>query len=202
MKSVAKQRGDRYPTADALAADIRRHLQDEPIEARRPSIRDRAMRLVRRHKAAVGLTASFLLICVLAGTLLVNRMAQRRQRLARERTLPAIEHLISLGEVVDAFRLAETLQGVLANDPQFVELWDRLTVSVNVDIHPSDTKVFIRDWDGSGRRLAVDSSEFPGPLRATSQRKHASSLRQRRLREARDSMQVSRIPKRRHDLHA
>ncbi|MDB5305772.1 MAG: serine/threonine protein kinase [Phycisphaerales bacterium] len=73
-KAAAKEPGDRYPTARALADDLGRFLRDEPIRARPPSVLDKAVKWTRRHRplaisalvmlfiTAVGLLASTLLI--------------------------------------------------------------------------------------------------------------------------------------------
>ncbi len=66
LKALAKEPARRYPTMDALAADLRRHLAGEPVQARPPSWRYRAGRFVVRHRWAVA--ASTLAVLALAGT--------------------------------------------------------------------------------------------------------------------------------------
>ncbi len=56
MRAMEKDPARRYPTADALAADIRRHLQDEPIEAGPPSLTYRLSKFVRRRRVEVALS--------------------------------------------------------------------------------------------------------------------------------------------------
>lgn len=65
MTALEKDRQRRYQTVNALAADIRRHLNDEAVTARPPSRAYRFRKLVRRNKtvfAAVGAIA-FTLVC-------------------------------------------------------------------------------------------------------------------------------------------
>ena len=50
MKALEKDRARRYETANALAMDIRRHLDSEPLLARPPSQLYRLRKLVRRNK--------------------------------------------------------------------------------------------------------------------------------------------------------
>jgi oligopeptide/dipeptide ABC transporter ATP-binding protein len=50
-KAIAKEPGDRYPTARALADDLQRFLRDEPILARPPSLWDQGDKWTRRHKS-------------------------------------------------------------------------------------------------------------------------------------------------------
>ncbi len=57
MKALEKDRSRRYDTADALAMDVQRHLNHEPILARRASTVDRALKWARRRPAAAALAA-------------------------------------------------------------------------------------------------------------------------------------------------
>lgn len=70
VKALEKDRTRRYDGAAALADDVERFLQDEPIVARPPSWSYRAQKAVRKHKAAFA-TATLvvsLLVAGLAGT--------------------------------------------------------------------------------------------------------------------------------------
>ena len=65
LKALEKDRTRRYATANDLAQDIRRYLENEPIVARPPSATYRFQKLVRRNKlafAAAGAIAAALLI--------------------------------------------------------------------------------------------------------------------------------------------
>lgn len=63
MKALARDVGQRYATAHDLADDLRRFLDARPIRARRPSLRDRGLKLVRRH---AGIVVAAMLAMVLA----------------------------------------------------------------------------------------------------------------------------------------
>jgi eukaryotic-like serine/threonine-protein kinase len=52
MKCLEKDRVRRYETANGLAADLKRHLDNEPVIARPPSAAYRFQKLVRRNKLA------------------------------------------------------------------------------------------------------------------------------------------------------
>src|SRR5437667_9179430 len=52
MKCLEKDRTRRYETANGLASDIQRHLNNEPVVARPPSTVYRFQKLVRRNKLA------------------------------------------------------------------------------------------------------------------------------------------------------
>jgi eukaryotic-like serine/threonine-protein kinase len=53
MKCLEKDRTRRYETANGLAADLTRHLHDEPVVAGPPSAAYRMRKFVRRNRAAV-----------------------------------------------------------------------------------------------------------------------------------------------------
>jgi serine/threonine protein kinase len=53
IKAMAKEPSERYATAQGLADDLRRFLEDKPIRARRPSWPERVRKWVRRHRPAV-----------------------------------------------------------------------------------------------------------------------------------------------------
>jgi eukaryotic-like serine/threonine-protein kinase len=64
-KALAKDRSDRYPTADSLAADVTRYLNHEPVLARSPSRFYRFAKLVRRNKLVFATGTAVLLSLML-----------------------------------------------------------------------------------------------------------------------------------------
>ncbi len=66
MKALEKDRTRRYETANGLAMDIQRHLDNEPVVARPPSGAYRFQKLVRRHKAAFTFAALMAVVLVAA----------------------------------------------------------------------------------------------------------------------------------------
>jgi len=82
-KALEKEKERRYGSAAAFAADIRRFLAHEPIEARPPSRAYRARKFVRRHRSVtIGLAATIL--ALLFG-MLRAQSKQRDAELARDR---------------------------------------------------------------------------------------------------------------------
>ena len=65
MKCLEKDRTRRYETANGLALDIERHLNNEPITARPPSSTYRFWKLVRRNKLGFVAAAAVLLALLL-----------------------------------------------------------------------------------------------------------------------------------------
>lgn len=86
LKALAKRSEDRYATAQELADDLRRFLEDKPIRARRPSLFDRLRKWARRHESLMRLAGVFALLAV-AGLVvsLVLVTCQRDEAEARRR---------------------------------------------------------------------------------------------------------------------
>jgi len=76
MKCLEKDRTRRYESASALAADVRHHLQDEPINAGPPSARYRLGKFARRHRVALT-TASLVVLALVLGTTISTWQAIR-----------------------------------------------------------------------------------------------------------------------------
>ncbi|HTQ49061.1 MAG TPA: protein kinase, partial [Candidatus Acidoferrales bacterium] len=70
MKCLEKDRTRRYETANGLAFDLKRHLNNEPVLARPPSKLYEFQKTVRRHK--VGFAAAAAVVVALAGGVLVS----------------------------------------------------------------------------------------------------------------------------------
>lgn len=71
MKCLEKDRNRRYKTASGLGADIRRHLNGEPVLARPPSNLYRFQKLVWRNTLGPGTGRSSLAVLMAAGILLL-----------------------------------------------------------------------------------------------------------------------------------
>ncbi len=82
MKALEKDRRRRYETASGLAADVRRFLAEEPVEACPPSAWYRFGKLARRHKAALTTTA-VVATTLFLGTVLSTWQALRATRAER-----------------------------------------------------------------------------------------------------------------------
>jgi tetratricopeptide (TPR) repeat protein len=90
MKALEKDRARRFDTANALASDIHRFLQNEPVEARPPSGLYRFQKLVRRNKTAFAAAAAVFAALVLGLSLslylfIKEREAHRRAVVAEKR---------------------------------------------------------------------------------------------------------------------
>lgn len=86
MKCIEKDRGRRYESAAALAADVHHYLSNEPVSAAAPSRMYRARKFVRRHRGPVIASVAVLLALIggIIGTT-VGLIGQARQRAIAER---------------------------------------------------------------------------------------------------------------------
>ncbi|MAF64238.1 MAG: hypothetical protein CMJ84_01080 [Planctomycetes bacterium] len=104
-KALEKAPERRYPTMAALAADLRRHLEGEPILARPPGTAQRVARFVRRHPARFSATAvAAVAFCVISWLLVKNVRAN--SDLARERSLLEAANIDLAAKTVEAGRSA------------------------------------------------------------------------------------------------
>jgi serine/threonine protein kinase len=133
MKALEKDRNRRYETANGLAMDVQRYLNNEPVIARPPSPLYRLQKLVRRNKItflAVGAVTLALLIGLGTSTWLFLREREARRQEVRLRTeaedrakITQAVMLVGLGKYDDAdaqlnevasFPADPTLDGVSA----------------------------------------------------------------------------------------
>lgn len=89
LKALAREPDDRYPTAAALADDVRRWIADEPVSVFRDPPLVRLLRWARRHRTLVASSAALLgtaLVGLSVGIVLVNQERGRTdaQRLRAE----------------------------------------------------------------------------------------------------------------------
>jgi eukaryotic-like serine/threonine-protein kinase len=113
MRCLEKDRRRRYETANGLAADIQRHLSNEPVTARPPSAAYKLQKFVRRNKLAF-VAAAAVIVALVAGLSLatigfVQARLQRNQAVAaRKEAERAIEKEVQQRQRVDELgRLAE-----------------------------------------------------------------------------------------------
>ena len=99
MKALDKDRNRRYETANELARDVDRYLNEEPVLARTPSARYRLSKFVRRNRGAV-LAVVLVLLALLVGVIgtwlgLLRAhnaaVAERQAKETAERRLAQIE---------------------------------------------------------------------------------------------------------------
>ena len=79
MKALEKDRSRRYETANGFAADLQRHLDNEPVVARPPSKLYRLQKSIRRNKGAFAAAATIGIV-LLGGVVVSTTEAVRTKR--------------------------------------------------------------------------------------------------------------------------
>jgi tetratricopeptide (TPR) repeat protein/predicted Ser/Thr protein kinase len=109
-KSLAKERERRYQSVSDLAADLRRYLSDQPIEARPPSAMYQIRKFTRRNRTAVWMAGVLLLLLLCttfatARTAYIQTRARRTEtRLREQAQQEAATALAAVGFIEDSFK--------------------------------------------------------------------------------------------------
>lgn len=123
MKALRKEPDERYPSVDAMRADVERHLAHEPVQARRGDLRYRMRRFVRRHALAVSLSALALVSLLLglgAALWQAHQAELARQHAQRQATIAqAVADFMT-----NTFALADPAKASV-RDPSARHLLDR-----------------------------------------------------------------------------
>jgi eukaryotic-like serine/threonine-protein kinase len=153
MKALEKRRVRRYETANALAADIVRHLNDEPVVARPPGSLYRFRKLVRRNRLTFA-AAALVALALLGGALVSLRQAVRATR---------AEHSVRLerNKAMEVSARADALLAFMLGD-----LRRRLATVGRLDVLEA-----VGD-----QAFAYFTSLQPGEINETTLASHASAL--------------------------
>jgi serine/threonine protein kinase len=93
MKCLEKERNRRYETANGLAMDVQRYLNDEPVLASPPTLRYRLRKYWRRHRGA--LLAAGVIVLVLIGGMIGTSVgllqAERSRSIAEAKEREALD---------------------------------------------------------------------------------------------------------------
>ena len=157
LKAMEKDRMRRYQTAHALAEDIQRHLNNEPVLAGRPGTLYRFQKLVRRNEgvfAAAAVVAAVLVLGAIVSTWQAIRatQAEREQSRLREVAMAAQEKEVGLRQQAEARELAMR-QLAYASDmsvaQQALDMNDLGRARRLLDAHrpAPDDEVDLRGWE-------------------------------------------------------
>ncbi len=106
MKALEKDRTHRYGSPSELAADIERHLDHEPVQARPPSTPYKVAKFVRRHR--VGVTAaSVVALALVAGVVAATWGLVRARRAESAAKLQAATSEQVAGFLTDIFKTSD-----------------------------------------------------------------------------------------------
>ena len=181
MKCLEKDRARRYESASALAADLRRHLEDEPVEARPASFVYWFRKLLRRHKtvvAAVSIAVLGIVIGLAAALFGLIHATHDRDRAiaarldeAAQRRAAVAARAVAEQQRASAKHSAEEAQAS-ANQMQAVNLFLQDMLSAAEPDRALGKPVLVRDVvDQAARRLDAgelkDQPEVQAAVRET-----------------------------------
>ncbi|HEU0008853.1 MAG TPA: serine/threonine-protein kinase, partial [Verrucomicrobiae bacterium] len=179
MKALEKDRARRYETANGLATDIQRHLNNEPVVARPPSNLYRFQKLAHRNKvafAAIGAVAAALMIGLVISTwLLIQERAAHRHAVAAE----------------------AKARTEASKSRQVADLLQKMIQGVGPSVALGRDKTMLREiLDKTAERIGIDLTNQPEvelELRSTlANAYHALGLYQQMEAMARQSLQLAR----------
>jgi serine/threonine protein kinase len=175
MRAMDKDPARRYSSASELAEDVRRHLTDEPVLARPPSVAYRLRKRLRKHRAAVAAVGAVGAVLMIALTTAV--VVHLRTEAARDEALRwTLKQVVARGVDPKAVQPRWTeLEGRMHQEvrsapngdlawlareaaarlrivaPKFGLLSDlpELEVSFNVPIDPGMSYLYIAEIEGS-----------------------------------------------------
>ena len=138
MKALEKDRNRRYESASALADDVERYLNDEPVKARPASRWYRATKFVRRNRALVASAFAMFTALLLGSVLALAGLLHANQQ--RDLAIQA-EH-DARGAKASADQRAEELAASLQDQ--------QVLIDVLRDMHPT---TFLRSIPGRTRTV-------------------------------------------------
>jgi eukaryotic-like serine/threonine-protein kinase len=107
LKAIGKTPAERYATAQELADDLQRFLEDKPILARRPTFREKATKWARRHRSVVASVVALMVITMVGSVISTVIVAQKAHETAEQRARAeenfrkarqAVDQLVRIGE--------------------------------------------------------------------------------------------------------
>ena len=147
-KALERDRARRYGTPSELAADLRRHLSDEPVAARPASMAYRLGKFVRRRRLAASVVAMVAMLAILASVAAVIAVrkqheaefqaAQARHAQSRLLTQAAAQRLKDL----DPAGARGIILEVLGN-PEFARFQTAAAISVFQDQRAADAEIAV-----------------------------------------------------------
>lgn len=164
LRAIRKDRTDRYSSAEALAADVRRYLDGEPLEAGPESTSYRLRKFARRHRVAF-VTSSLVaasIVLGLIGTTIFAVEANRQRNIAVER-LTSLQSLVEAmsGSINDSVK---NLEGGMAVRRQMLAAAEEQLGLLNAEAEASGDPVLFHTV---GRAL-VSMGDLAGGLRVAS----------------------------------
>jgi serine/threonine-protein kinase len=199
MKCLEKDRNRRYESAGALARDIERYLNDEPVQACPPSTLYRFGKFARRNRAGMAIGGLALLLIVLLGGGIGwaarDRTMRRAQALSEAKAAQSdVAELRREGKWSAALAVTRRVEAMLEGngaDPelrnQFVELGRDLQLAADLEeirLRESDhVKDNHFDWEWADAEIAATFRRFGIDIEVLERNEAAERIRGRSVRE-------------------
>jgi serine/threonine protein kinase/WD40 repeat protein len=163
-KALEKERTRRYESPSALAADVERHLTNQPVEASPPSATYRLQKYIRRNRAALAAAAA-ILVALVGGIIVSGWQAYRATQAEKEM---AVERETAIGQKrraeklladVEASRkLAESRRQDAVNAKQLAESQRKLADDRGNELKAALAKAEQHINETAAIRLAIESN--------------------------------------------
>jgi serine/threonine protein kinase len=137
LKAMAKEPDSRYSSAEELADDLRRFLEDKPIRARRPTFPEQAAKWARRHRRPLIAAA---VVLVLAGAVSSALLWQEKRQ--TEKALQAVQ--ASYRELQEARQRERKTLSLMFNASDQMTMHAMGTVTAYKNIQGVDPQQFYR----------------------------------------------------------
>ncbi|HEY4414219.1 MAG TPA: tetratricopeptide repeat protein [Verrucomicrobiae bacterium] len=151
MKALEKDRSRRYETANGFAADIWRHLNNEPVAARPPSSVYRLQKMVQRNRLAFTAAGAILLALAVGVAISVRasfKEHQARVEADRQWMQAQKNELKAEAEATKSREVAQFLEDMLNGVGPAVAMG-------------SDTTLLKKILDNTSKRLGTDLAQQP-----------------------------------------
>jgi hypothetical protein len=121
LKAIDKVPGGRYGSALELTGDLRRFLDDQPVEARRLSLFEHVLRWCRKQREIVAIAIAGVILCIGVATVMLWRPKQQAEaRLIKIRDARSQERVTFEG----AFRIHDAITLPLIDEAFATGVWD------------------------------------------------------------------------------
>jgi tetratricopeptide (TPR) repeat protein len=122
LRALQKDPERRYPSAEALANDIHRHLEGLPVSARGDGVTYRLSKFLRRHRVVMS-AAAVVVLSLVGGLVAATVQARRAQREARkaEAVKDFLQSLFSASDPAQAQGRQRTARDLLEDGARRIE---------------------------------------------------------------------------------
>jgi serine/threonine protein kinase len=166
MKSLEKDRRRRYETANGLAMDVQRYLNNEPVIARPPSTLYRCQKLVRRNKLTFTAIAAVTLALLVGLGMAMYSLVKEHEALRR--VMAAEQQQFRLREEADRLRQEAEIRQKLtaatfANSRKKIEEADHLVAGIPApepNLEYADLYRTLGDWHAANGRWKEAAERF------------------------------------------